>query len=295
MKEIPFNLLLDYRSLDQLSRMNDTDRADLLTEILRQPPSKTLWNAIWELFATWPSGEIKSRHLEFTLQALATWPDELRFMYSSNSLLYDGNRLSMLARMVRSIEVHRREESGTAELLAIASSEYSAELKYLSIDRSEIDSQAWQALVQSSYLSNLRHLHIRKTMLGASDIQRLLQSSRLLRLQCLKLIDVGLQPRRMGSMLNATPVPGLCAIDLSSNGLGDVGLTILSQAGWLMQIERFAVRHNYIGVTGMRTLFLSQFCERMQEIDAADNRLTDSEKNELLALAGRKNIKLKLL
>ncbi len=292
--QIHFNRLLDYRPIDQLLRMNDDDRAILLTEILQQPPSETSWLALWELLASWPDGESKTQHLEVALRVLATWPDKLRFVYSSSVLLYDGQRLSVLGRLVRSIEVHRREEQGSGELFAIASSEYSADLQYLSIDRSEIDARAWRALVESVHLPNLRHLHVRKTVLDDSDVQRLFQSSRLLQLQCLKLIDVGLRRQRLESMRQPAPIRALCAIDLSSNALGDDGVTILSQVPWLLQIKRLALRDNYIGVEGLRTLLSSQFCEGMERIDAANNRVTDVERNELLALAGRKNIDLKL-
>ena len=292
MKEIHFNRLLDYRTLDQLSRMDDSDRASLLAEILQQTPSETSWRATWELFGSWPSCESRTQHLDVAQQVLTTWPDKLRFMNSSNGLLYDDNRLSVLARMVRSIEIHGRDEYGSAELQAIASSEYSTELKYLSINRSEIDSRAWQALVESHYLSSLRHLHVSKTVLSESDIQRLFQSSGLLRLQCLKLIDVGLQPRRMESMRQAISFPQLCAFDLSSNGVGDDGVMMLSQLAWLPQIKRLALRDNYIRAEGIRALLSHQFCERMEQIDVAGNRVTDLEKIELLALAKMKNIRL---
>ena len=272
MEEIHYNRLLDYRSLDQLSRMNDSDRASLLAEILRQSPSETSWLAIWELFATWPGGESKTRHLEVALQALAAWPDKLRFMSSSNRLLYDGDRLSVLARLVRSIEVHRREQYGSAELLAIASSEYSAELKYLSIDRSEIDSEAWEALIESPHLSNLRHLHVRKTLLGASIIQRLFRDARLPRLQCLNLIDAGIRPQHLESLRKSMPFAELCSADLSSNALGDDGGMMLPQMAWLPRIKRLSLRDNYIGARTIRALVSSPVCERMEQIDVSGNR-----------------------
>jgi hypothetical protein len=294
MKEIHFNRLLDYRTLDQLSRMNDSDRAGLLAEILQQPPSETSWQAIWELFASWPNSELKSKQLSVAEQALATWPDTLRCISSANRLLYDGTHLSELARLARAVEINRRETYGSAEALAIASSEYSNEIRYLSIRRSEIDSLAWRALVESPYLDNLRHLHVRKTVLGDSDIQRLFQSSRLPRLQCLKLIDVGIQPRRMDGMRHSMPFADLSAIDLSSNALGDDGVTILSQIAWLSQIKRLTLRDDYIGLQGMRALLLSPFAEHIDEMDVAGNRVPDSDKKALLALAASRNIRLKV-
>lgn len=294
MNEIPFNRLLDYLPLEQLSRMNDSDRARLLAEILRQPQSETAWQAILELFATWPNGASKAQHLDIALKALEAWPDKLRFIYSSNGLVYEGNRFSALARLVRSIEIHRREQQGSAELSAIASSEYSAELRWLSIDRSEIDSRAWQAFVQSRNFSNLRHLHVRKTVLGSANIQSLFQSAAFPRLQCLKLIDVGIRPQHLESLGRSLPFPESCALDLSSNALGDEGVTILSRAAWLAQIKRLSLRETYAGGAAIQALLSSRFCERMEELDAAGNRIAETEKQALLALARTRNIRLNL-
>jgi hypothetical protein len=60
-------------------------------------------------------------------------------------------------------------------------------------------------------------------------------------LQCLKLIDVGIQPRRMEGMRHSMPFADMSAIDLSSNALGDDGVTILSQIAWLSQIKRLTL------------------------------------------------------
>jgi hypothetical protein len=274
--------------------MNDDERARLLREILQRPPSEATWLALWELFATWPDGRSRTRYLEVALEMLATWPDKLRFMYSSNSLLYDGQGLSVLARLVRSIEIYRREEQGSGELFAIASSEYSAELTHLSILHSETNARAWQALVESTHLSNLRHLHISKTVLHESEVASLLLNSRLLRLQCLKLIDVGLRRHGLETLQQPLPMRDLSAMDLSSNALGDDGMTALSQIPWLSQIERLTVRSNYIRAAGIRTLLSSPFCDRLQLLDATHSKVTETERNELVALAGTKNIDLKL-
>jgi hypothetical protein len=290
--QVPFNRLLDYRSLDQLSRMNDSDRAALLREILEQPPSEAAWQAVWELFASWPSGESRDTYLTVANQAMAAWPDRLRFVHSSNALLYEGRHLSMLTRLVRSIEVYRREQQGTAELLAIASSEYASDLTYLSIHRSEIDSRAWRSLAESPHLSNLRHLHVARSVLGVADVQRLFQSTTLRQLTCLKLVDVGVQPRLLEAIRQTMALRELCAIDLSANGIGDEGVTTLSRSAWLRQIQRLALRDDYIRADGARKLLSSPFSECIQEIDLTGNRLTDSERAELVALATASSIRL---
>ena len=287
---IHFNRLLDYRPLDQLSQMTDSDRHALLTEIVGQPPSENAWQAILELFASWPDSESKSADLTWADAALASWPDRVRFIYSSNDLLYEGRKLSMLARLVRSIEVYRRDERASAELLAIASSEYAIGLTYLIIRSSEITSRAWQALVESPHLANVRHLHVTKSSLGAEDVRRVFQSTRL-QLTCLKLIDVGIHPQHLESVRDTMTLGKLCALDLSSNGIGDEGVKILSAAGWLRQIQRLALRDNFIGADAARALLTSPFWERIEEIDLTGNKL-DAEKASLAALAAKKKIQL---
>lgn len=274
--------------------MNDRDRARLLSEILERPPSEASWQALWELFGNWPDGPLLTQHIEIAVSALATWPDKLRFVHSSDQRLYDGVELSVLGRLVRSIEIYRSEQQGSSALFAIASSEYSSGLTSLSIVRSEISARAWQAALESPHLSNMRHLEVRKTVLDDPEIQRLFQSSSFPRLECLKLIGIGFRPQRLNITRQPLPFPALSAMDLSSNALGDEGVTLLSQYPWLSQIKRLSLRDDHAGARGIHALLSSRFCERMQHIDAAENPVKDAEKSELVALALSKNIELKL-
>jgi hypothetical protein len=290
MTVFPFNRLLDYRSLDQLMLMQESGWAVLLAEILRRPASETTWQALWELFAASPTGQAKTENLDTAVKSLAAWPDQLRLTDSSNGLLYEGHGLSPLARMVRSMDVYRREQHGSAELSAIVSSEYVDGLCYLSITHSEIDGRAWQALAESPHLSNLRHLHISKTLLGASDMQRLFASGRFPRLRCLKLINAAVRPERIANLAHLEQFPELSAIDLSSNALSDDGIEMLSQLPEAPQIRRLSLRENYIGVRGIRMLISSPFCKSLQQLDVSENRATGQEKKELTALAASRNI-----
>jgi hypothetical protein len=279
-------------SPEQLSRLDDDARVGRLREILQGPPSEAAWRALWELFAGWPDGESRARSLDAAERALAAWPDQLRLVTTSNALLHEGQSLSALARLVRVIEVHRREQHGAADLQAIASSPHIAGLTSLSIQRSEIDSRAWQALTESAYTSNLRHLHVSRTVLSAADLQRLFQSSRFPRLQCLKLIGVGLQPRRMDCVRHTRLFDQLSKLDLSSNGLGDDGVMLLSQEAAFLQIEHLTLRSTYLRAPGVRTLLAGARRERPQQLDVSGNDLTEQEGAELLALAASRNVSL---
>jgi hypothetical protein len=279
-------------SPERPSRLDDDARVGRLGEILQGPPSEAVWRALWDLFAGWPDGESRARSLDAAERALAAWPDELRFVTTSNALLHEGQSLSALTRLVRAIEVHRREQHGTADLQAIASSPHIAGLTSLSIQRSEIDSRAWQALSESAYTPNLRHLHVSRTVLSAADLQHLFQSSRFPRLQCLKLIDVGLQPRRLEGVRGTRLFGQLSKLDLSSNGLGDDGVTVLSQEASFLRIEHLTLRSDYLRLPGVRALLAGARRERTQELDVRDNDLTGSEQAELAALAATRNVRL---
>src|SRR5262245_50741270 len=121
-----------------MDRSEDGAREQLLTDLVAAGPSTEAWTAIYNLFAAWPENDSKQRHLDRATELLEAWDDRLRFAYSSNGFLYDGARLSSLARLLRSVEIYRREDRGAAELSAIASSEYAAGLTSLTIVHSDV-------------------------------------------------------------------------------------------------------------------------------------------------------------
>jgi hypothetical protein len=132
--------------------------------------------AICELFAVRPAGQERSGQLLSTLQRMENWDEHIRSLSSAYSYLYEGSQLSDVARLARSIEIYRREESGSSALLAIATSQYVSELVSLRIVASELSAAAWTALLTSRHLRNLRRLVVQNTTLDRRDIQTLFQS-----------------------------------------------------------------------------------------------------------------------
>lgn len=289
-----FNHLLDYRALTYLSQMNDAGRTALCAEILDRPPSEKTWQALLELFAVWPENDAKSRQLDIAEERLANWDDSLRRADSSKAFLYEGQGLSSLTRLIKSIEIYRREERGTAELMALANSRFATRLISLSIFDSEIAQRGWQALAQSPFVGELRHLHVSKTVLTDLDLETLFQSSSLSRLQCLKLIGVGLSPKQVQNIPSSIPFPNVQRVDFSSNALGDDGAEILSRCEWLSGIRVLRLRHNHIRAEGIKTLLESPSCREVNEIDLSENQVTDAEKSALLSLATKRNKRLLL-
>jgi hypothetical protein len=284
--------LLDYRSMEQLSRMDNGERGELLEKLFEEGPSERAWQGIVELFALWPEGQQKQRYIQFAEQRLAAWDDRLRFVWSANGVLYNGEQLSPLARLVRSIEIYRRGEEGSRELFIIANSEQANQLTYLTIRRSEISSWAWQAMIDSPFLTNLRHLHVRRTLIGEVGAQQLFRSSRLNRLSCLRLSGVGLRRQWLEVAARSIPFSELKSIDFSHNVLGDEGVVLLSEAPWLCGVERIDLQRNYITAPAMRSLISSPFCLRLQQIDLSGNRISEAEKADLIKLAEEKRVHL---
>lgn len=287
-----FNRLLEYRPRDRLERMTDTDRTDLMGEVLHKGPSENTWRALYELFALWPDNEAKFRSLEVAERELAPWDDRLRFADTASMVLFNGARLSSLARVVRSIRIYRRGDGGRSELLAVVTSEEAGRLTRLSIVRSEIGRQAWQTMVESPYLTSLQHLHVTNTVMGSDVFQQLLQSSRLPRLQCLKLIEVGMDEEYLHAAPQTRPGCELQQIDFSRNLLVHDGVLMLSQSPWLQSVERLALRHNHIREPAMRALLSSPFIRRMKQIDLSNNEVTDSDRTALRRFADAKRIEL---
>lgn len=287
-----FNRLLAYRPLDRLERMTDTDRADLLREVLREGPSENTWRSVVELFAMWPDGEAKLDALAWADRALASWDDRLRAADTASTALFDGPRLSSLARIVRSISIHRRAEGGRSELLAVIGSGEAGRLARLDIVRSEIGSDAWEAMADSPHLTGLQHLHVTNTVMGAEVLRRILASPRLPALRCLKLSDVAIEPQGLHTAVEASPAFELRAFGLSRNVLGDEGAGLLARASWLRSVERLILRHDFIRAPGMRALLSSAHLRPGSWVDLRDNAASESERTSLRRMAGDRGLQV---
>jgi hypothetical protein len=290
---MPFNRLLEYWPRHRLERMTDADRAELLAEVLHRGPSEDSWAAVCELFALWPPNDSKGKALESAERMLSQWDDQLRFMPSSSTGLYEGSRLSSFARLVRSIRIYRRGDGGRSELLAVVTSEEAVHLTRLSIIRSEIGGRAWRAMVESPYLTGLRHLQVVNTVMGDEIVQRLLHSAGLPRLQSLKLIEVGIDAQCLQALPFRPPFE-LKQIDLSRNRLGHEGVLLLSESQYLRSVEQLALRGNLVPASAMRALLSSTHIDRLKQVDLSDNRVTDNDRTALQRLAEDKGVQLTL-
>jgi hypothetical protein len=286
-----FGRLGYYRSPEQLSRMSDRDWVALLDQLLALRNTEA-FAAICDLFSFWPAGQERSSQLTRSLQGMKSWDERIRAVSSAAAYLYEGDRLSDVARLVRSIEIYRREDRGGLELFAIATSEYVSELASLSIIASELSGYAWKALVESRNLYNLRRLVLQRSTLGQGDIRELFQSRSFPALQTLGLVAMGLTAQELSPLRDEIIFAKPEAIDFSHNTLGSEGALLLAGAPWLTRVKWMAIRDNFITRAGIEALIHSPFARELATIDARNNNIPEGDKGILSALAERKHIEL---
>ncbi len=286
------NHLLDYRPRGFLLAMSPGDRAALLSELLAEPPSERIWNALLELFVAWPEDADRGPALSAALVQLEGWPEALRTVSSAKGYLYRGKGLADLARLARSIALYRRDREGSREAIAIAGSPHVQRLTALNVVRCELDSQAWQALLCSVNLGSLRQLSIARCTLGEHVTRQLLQTAAFPALQSLILEGVGLTAERLGPVRQVIPFARLDLLDLSANPIGDAGADVLAQAPWLQGIRWLALREAFLSARSVKILLDSPRSRALCRLDISGNPLESAARAGLLTLAGGRGIEL---
>jgi len=222
-----FHFLLSYAGRSELENMAEQGKLVLLQKIVTLPGSEEAWNAILELFATWPESPAKQSALDWADSALNSWDDEVRILRSSSSYIYENSGLANFTRIARSVEINNREVHGNEELTRIAMSPQLSRLRRLIIYRSEIYREGFQALVSASWLNGLTHLSLASLTLHREELAVLCTSTAFKSLSVLTLRNVGLQQPKLEVLLNAPFLPQLTVLDLSHNAISPEEITQL--------------------------------------------------------------------
>ena len=225
-----FHFLLSYAGRSELENMAEQGKLVLLQKIVALPGSEEAFDAILELFATWPESPAKQSAIDWADSALDSWNEELRIIRSSSSYIYDKNRLANFTGIARAVEINNREVHGNEELTLIAKSPQLSKLRRLSIYRSEIYREGLQALVTASWLKGLTHLSLASLTLHRDELVVLCTSTAFKSLSVLTLRNIGLQPPKLQVLLNAPFLPQLAVLDLSHNAISPEEITQLKNS-----------------------------------------------------------------
>jgi Ran GTPase-activating protein (RanGAP) involved in mRNA processing and transport len=276
-----YRYLLDYRERNFLDSMGNQERFELLEELLQQPPEATVWGAICDLFAIWPEEREKEEALDYADAHLSDWDDALRQVSSSWNLLYSNGKISSLGKLIRSIELYRREENGDRELTCIADSPYFQNLKRLRIIRSEIYCGGCKALAHSPYLQNLTHLEIHRSEWLQDDFTALVNSSILESVTFLKLSQMDLKDEDVAALAHSPYLKNLTHLDLSLNRIEARDPKAIAQAPNFQKLKYLNLSSNRINDAGVRELRQLSYLENLEELNICDNRLSQEGKDLL--------------
>jgi hypothetical protein len=277
---------------DALDHMDDDSWGSLSQEIIRSGPSESAWLGICALFAAWPRSDARAKALGAASERLRHWDDAVRTLSSDWRDLYQGDQLSDVASLAATIVLYRRESTGSAEMMAIATSQWVRELRRLRIVRSEMNGVAWRLMIESPNLRNLRELAITNTTLGLGRLSQLFTSRAFPLLRSLEVSRMDITAGDVSLLAGGTPFPVLATLDLSGNILGDDGARSLSESQLLRQLEHLAVRANFLGLAGARSLVLATHAERLKSLDLSENKVPPTSVPELERLAAQRGMRL---
>ncbi len=294
-----FKYLLKYRKRDVLNSMTNQERFALLQELLQQPPEKSVWRAIWELFATWPDEREKEEALDYADTHLSHWNDTLRHITSGlrpiNSTwrsLYSNNKVSSLGKLIRSIDLYRYKEYSDTHLIRIANSSYLQNLKHLSITTIEIYCGEYKILAQSPYLHNLTHLEICGSEWLQDDFTALVNSSILKNLTFLQLSWMQLENKNVVALAQSPFLKKLTHLNLHLNWIGAKGVEAIAQTNNFQNLKYLNLCSNWIKDAGAYELAKSPYLQNLEELYLYDTKLSESGKNALKTAPQFQNTKI---
>jgi len=282
--------------------------AEHLRDLLQQPPTPEIWEALCKLFASWPEGNARSQMLIRADQQMNAWDDALRVAFANSPILYTNGQINELGRLVRTLRMYRIDENVTAILKEIASTSYLQNLSRLNIHRcEEIDPEAFAHLARSPFLHKLQHLEIHRSDLGMNDsyydfspssmvdqmrslqiVPRrvyffdLMRSPVTARLRWLKLTSLYLKDWYVEVLTQTTFAPQLEHLDLGDNGITAKGVQFIANTPSFQTLTHLDLSQNYIGDAGAQHLAQSPHMNRLQELHLVNTGVKQTGRQALL-------------
>ncbi len=265
--------LLPFSSQKELASITNEGRVRLLEKILRQAPSENNWQAVAELFASWPDSNEKMQALDYANRLLHSWDDSLRHLSSSWRYLYKHNGLATLAKITRRISIYQRQANGNEELKRIAGSPLAENILWLEITKSEIYTDALRILLGSGYMNNLQVLSFSDITLSGDDIH-LLFNAAWPSLVMLRMKECGLKNAAIALLLKAPFIQHVRELDIAHNLLDNETVALLAMADTISHIRVLRLKGNFINDKGAAMLAAMRNLQHLEILDIRGNVLS---------------------
>lgn len=157
---------------------------------------------------------------------------------------------------------------------AIAGSANLAALEVLELRRNELTRIGLGYLCGSAVLDQLRHLGLSLNYVGSSQ-EGSPPAGGVVRLEALDLSENGLGPAGVTMLTTLPGLGGLARLALDRNEVGNAGTAILARWSGAATLQSLRLAGNQIGDMGARSLARSPYLHQLVELDLSDNPVHD--------------------
>ena len=221
---------------------------------------KNKWSALFKFFHQRRNDGSLVDMIDYAEKRLVGWEDNSRFQVANNFHLLSNNELSPSIRLIRHLKIARKSEVwGSRYLKLLSQSSYAENLRSLSIESCELYSGTLQTLSNSNGFKNLDKLVIKKTFSDKGEMDAIAYSNLLNHLKVLELVGQRINDNWIRIFLSRSKFPSLVNLNLSFNGITDIGALLLSKAPLWKNLKSLDLKRNRISGKGRQLIEASGF------------------------------------
>jgi uncharacterized protein (TIGR02996 family) len=178
-----------------------------------------------------------------------------------------------------------------AGALAIARSKSLPNLRYLDLSSNSLSGEAVSALIATPKLPDLTVLRLDGIPRNHLEIKPLTNTSRGPSLRILQIHGCELTEATLSAMATCPAIHGLWLLSLASCSMGDGELRALTTGTGLEHLKILNLSHNNLTLDGMRTLVQWPATAGMRWLDLSGNKIGDEGAKELVESQYLKNLR----
>ena len=171
-----------------------------------------------------------------------------------------------------------------AAMRHLATATFANDLRTLSLRNARFDRPAWNALA-SCLFPSLTSLNLGTAVVGTTGADALAQAPFAHTLTALGLDVCELKDRGLTALARGS-FPQLRNLDLTSNGIGDAGLTAFAESNAFPALHELRISNNRIGNAGAQTLADSQTLTHLRSLSLSEKGISDRVKKVLTVRFG---------